>query len=161
VSEVELDRVTHEARVTAFTAVQEFGRAIHPAMARGQIEGGTAQGLGWALLEHVVMRDGAMANAQLTNYVIPTTLDTPAMDIVMLENPYAGGPFGAKGLGELPIDGPAPAVVNAIRHAGLDVRDIPATPEALSRAPKLTAPPPASRAAHRPTNEAPSASEEI
>jgi CO/xanthine dehydrogenase Mo-binding subunit len=161
VSEVELDRVTHEARVTAFTAVQEFGRAIHPAMARGQIEGGTAQGLGWALLEHVVMRDGAMANAQLTNYVIPTTLDTPAMDIVMLENPYAGGPFGAKGLGELPIDGPAPAVVNAIRHAGLDVRAIPATPEALSSAPRLTAKPPTPRAAHHPTDEAPSESEEI
>jgi CO/xanthine dehydrogenase Mo-binding subunit len=141
VSEVELDPVTHEARVTAFTAVQEFGRAIHPAMARGQIEGGSAQGLGWALLEQVVMRDGAMANAQLTNYVIPTTLDTPPMDIVMLENAYAGGPFGAKGLGELPIDGPAPAVVNAIRHAGLDVRAIPATPEALSRAPRLPAPP--------------------
>ncbi len=143
VSEVELDRVTHEARVTAFTAVQEFGRPIHPALARGQIEGGTAQGLGWALLEHVVMREGAMANAQLTNYVIPTTLDTPAMDIVMLENPYPGGPFGAKGLGELPIDGPAPAVVNAIRHAGLDVRAIPATPEALLSAPKL---PPAGQA---------------
>lgn len=139
VSEVELDPVTHEARVTKFTAVQEFGRPIHPAMAQGQIEGGTAQGLGWALLEQVVMRDGVMANAQLTNYVIPTTLDTPPMDIVMLENPYAGGPFGAKGLGELPIDGPAPAVVNAIRHAGLDVRDIPATPELLSRAPKLAA----------------------
>ena len=74
------------------------------------------------------MRDGAMANAQLTNYLIPTTLDTPPMDVVMLENPYAGGPFGAKGLGELPIDGPAPAVVNAIRHTDLDVRAIPATP---------------------------------
>ena len=131
VAEVELDPVTHEARVSKLTAVQEFGRPIHPALARGQIEGGTAQGLGWALIEHVVMRDGAMANAQLTNYTIPTTLDTPVMDVVMLENPFPGGPFGAKGLGELPIDGPAPAVVNAIRHAGLDVRAIPATPEAL------------------------------
>ena len=137
VAEVELDPVTSEARVTKFTAVQEFGRPIHPAMARGQIEGGSAQGLGWALLENVVMRDGVMANAQLTNYVIPTTLDTPPMDVVMLENHYAGGPFGAKGLGELPMDGPAPAVVNAIRHAGLDVRAIPATPEMLARAPRL------------------------
>src|SRR5437773_2407388 len=102
-------------------------------------EGGSAQGLGWALLENVVMRDGAMANAQLTNYVIPTTLDTPPMDVVMLENHFAGGPFGAKGVGELPIDGPAPAVVNALRHAGLDVRAIPATPELLSLAPKLAA----------------------
>jgi CO/xanthine dehydrogenase Mo-binding subunit len=137
VAEIELDPVTHETRVTKFTAVQEFGRPIHPAMARGQIEGGSAQGIGWALLENVVMRDGAMANAQLTNYVIPTTLDTPPMDVVMLENHFGGGPFGAKGLGELPIDGPAPAIVNALRHAGLDVREIPATPEALSRAPRL------------------------
>jgi CO/xanthine dehydrogenase Mo-binding subunit len=139
VAEVEVDAVTHEVKVAKFTAVQEFGRPIHPAMARGQIEGGSAQGLGWALLEHVVMRDGAMANAQLTNYVIPTTLDTPPMDIVMLENHYGGGPFGAKGVGELPIDGPAPAVVNALRHAGLDVRAIPATPEALAAAPRLAA----------------------
>ena len=79
-----------------------------------------------------------MHNAQLTNYIIPTTLDTPAMDVIMLENPFSGGPFGAKGLGELPIDGPAPAIVNAIRHAGLDVRAIPATPEALHAAPPLT-----------------------
>ena len=140
VAEVELDPVTHEAKVTKFTAVQEFGRPIHPAMAQGQIEGGSAQGIGWALLEHVVMKDGAMANAQLTNYVIPTTLDTPPMDVVMLENPYPGGPFGAKGIGEMPIDGPAPAVVNAIRHAGLDVREIPATPELLIRSPRLAGP---------------------
>ena len=119
-------------RPIKFTAVQEFGRPIHPALAHGQIEGGTAQGLGYALLEHVVMRNGAMANAQLTNYIIPTTLDTPEMDVVMLENPYAGGPFGAKGLGELPMDGPAPAVVNALRHLGLDVREIPATPELIA-----------------------------
>ena len=90
------------------------------------------QGLGYALLERVVMRNGVMANAQLTNYTIPTTLDTPELDVVMLENPYPGGPFGAKGLGELPMDGPAPAVVNALRHFGLDVREIPATPELLA-----------------------------
>ena len=119
-------------RPIRLTAVQEFGRPIHPALAKGQIEGGTAQGLGYALLENVVMKNGAMANAQLTNYVIPTTLDTPEMDIAMLENPYPHGPFGAKGLGELPMDGPAPAVVNALRHLGLDVREIPATPELIA-----------------------------
>jgi CO/xanthine dehydrogenase Mo-binding subunit len=112
----------------------EIGRAIHPVLARGQIEGGSAQGLGYALIEKVVMKDGAMLNSQLTNYTIPTTLDTPDMDIVLLENPYADGPFGAKGLGELPIDGPAPAVVNAIRHLGIDVREIPATPEIVMAA---------------------------
>ncbi|HVF40290.1 MAG TPA: xanthine dehydrogenase family protein molybdopterin-binding subunit [Gemmatimonadaceae bacterium] len=132
VAELELDRDTFEVRPIRLTAVQEFGRPIHPALARGQIEGGTAQGLGYALLERVVMRNGAMANGQLTNYVIPTTLDMPEMDIVMMENPYPGGPFGAKGLGELPMDGPAPAVVNALRHVGLDVREIPATPELLA-----------------------------
>jgi CO/xanthine dehydrogenase Mo-binding subunit len=131
VVELTLDPDTYEARPTHVTAVQEFGRPIHPALAQGQIEGGTVQGLGFALLEQVVMRDGAMANPTLTNYTIPTTLDTPVLDIVMLENPYEGGPSGAKGLGELPIDGPAPAVVNALRHLGLDLREIPAIPETL------------------------------
>jgi CO/xanthine dehydrogenase Mo-binding subunit len=131
VAEVELDRDTYEVRPIRITAVQEIGKAIHPALARGQIEGGTGQGLGFALIEQVVMRDGGMANAQLTNYTIPTTLDTPAMDVTILENPYGDGPFGAKGLGELPIDGPAPAVVNAIRSLGVDVREVPATPEVV------------------------------
>jgi len=131
VAEVELDADTYEVRPLRFTAVQEFGRAIHPALARGQIEGGTAQGLGFALIEQVVMRNGGMANAQLTNYTIPTTLDTPVMDVAILENHYADGPYGAKGLGELPIDGPAPAIVNAIRSLGMDVREAPATPEVV------------------------------
>jgi CO/xanthine dehydrogenase Mo-binding subunit len=134
VAEVEIDRDTFEVRPLRLTAVNEIGKAIHPALARGQIEGGTAQGVGYALIEKVVMRDGGMANAQLTNYTIPTTLDTPAIDVVMLENPYPDGPFGAKGLGELPIDGPAPALVNAIRHLGIDVREIPATPELIQSA---------------------------
>ncbi len=132
VAELEVDPDTYEVKPIKLTAVQEFGRPIHPALARGQIEGGTAQGLGYALLEKVVMRNGVMANSQLTNYVIPTTLDMPELDVVMMENPYPGGPFGAKGLGELPMDGPAPAVVNALRHHGLDVREIPAVPELLA-----------------------------
>jgi CO/xanthine dehydrogenase Mo-binding subunit len=131
VAEVAVDRDTWEVRPVAFTSVHEIGKAIHPLLVRGQIEGGTAQGLGYALLEDVVMRDGSMANAQLTNYIIPTTLDTPPMDVTVLENPYPHGPFGAKGTGELPIDGPAPAVINALRHAGFDIREIPATPEKL------------------------------
>jgi CO/xanthine dehydrogenase Mo-binding subunit len=134
VVEVQVDPVTWQVTPTAFTTVHEIGRAIHPGLARGQIEGGSAQGLGYAILEDVVMRDGRMANCQLTNYIIPTTLDTPAIDVVLIENPYPRGPFGAKGVGEMPIDGPAPAVVNAIRHAGVDVRDIPATPEKIMAA---------------------------
>ncbi|MDQ2667786.1 MAG: xanthine dehydrogenase family protein molybdopterin-binding subunit [Gemmatimonadota bacterium] len=134
VAEVEIDRDTYEVRPTRLTAVLEFGKAIHPALARGQIEGGTAQGLGYAILEKVVMRNGTMDNASLTNYTIPTTLDTPPMDVVILDNPYKDGPFGAKGLGELPIDGPAPAVINALRHLAIDVREIPATSELVMTA---------------------------
>jgi CO/xanthine dehydrogenase Mo-binding subunit len=134
VAEVERDPVTFAVRPVRLTAAQEIGKAIHPVLAAGQIEGGTAQAIGYALLEEVVMRDGCMANAQLTNYAVPTTLDTPEIQTVILENPYKHGPFGAKGIGEMPIDGPAPAVVNAIRHLGLDVREIPATPERLMAA---------------------------
>jgi CO/xanthine dehydrogenase Mo-binding subunit len=134
VVEVTYDPVSYAVQATKLTAVQEFGRPINPVLARGQIEGGSAQGVGWALIEDVVMKDGAMANAQLTNYTIPTTLDTPRMDVVMVENPYPHGAFGAKGVGELPMNGPGPAVVNALRHIGLDVRRIPATPETVMEA---------------------------
>jgi CO/xanthine dehydrogenase Mo-binding subunit len=134
VAEVEMDPDTYEIRPVHFTAVQDIGKAIHPTLVAGQIEGGTAQGIGYALLEEVVMRDGAMANAQMTNYLVPTTLDTPPMDVVIVETPSHHGPFGAKGVGEMPIDGPAPAIVNAIRHLGLDIRQIPATPERIAEA---------------------------
>ncbi|MCX6546318.1 MAG: xanthine dehydrogenase family protein molybdopterin-binding subunit [Acidobacteria bacterium] len=132
--EVELDPVTFEVRPTRVATAQEVGKAIYPLGVRGQIEGGTVQGLGYALLEDVVMRDGAMANAQLTNYIIPTTLDTPPMDVLVLERGYAHGPYGAKGIGEMPFDGVAPAVVNAIRSLGIDIRAVPATPERISEA---------------------------
>lgn len=134
IAEVELDQDTYEVRPVHFTAVQEIGRAINPVVVAGQIEGGTAQGLGFALLEEVIMRDGVMANASLTDYIVPTTLDTPPMDVVILERPYEHGPLGAKGVGELPIDGPGPAVINAIRHLGIDIRALPATPERIMEA---------------------------
>ena len=129
VAEVELDPVTYEIRPTRVTAVVEIGRAVNPVLAAGQVEGGTAQGLGFALLEEVVMREGRMANAQLTNYLVPTTLDTPPVDVTILESASRHGPYGAKGLGEMPMSGPAPAVTNAARHLGLDVRSLPLTPE--------------------------------
>jgi CO/xanthine dehydrogenase Mo-binding subunit len=131
VVELEVDPDTWQVTPLKFTTVHEVGKAIHPMLAAGQIEGGSAQGIAYAVLEEVVMRDGRMANAQLTNYIIPTTLDTPPMDVVILENPYTHGPFGAKGVGEMPIDGPAPAVINALCHAGYDLREIPATPEKI------------------------------
>jgi CO/xanthine dehydrogenase Mo-binding subunit len=137
VVELQIDRTTWEITPTRVTAVVDVGKAIHPGMVAGQVEGGTAQGLGYALLEDVVMRDGRMVNASLTNYIIPTPLDTPPIETVILERPYKYGPYGAKGVGEMPIDGPAPAVVNALRHAGYDVRAIPATPERLMSAARL------------------------
>jgi CO/xanthine dehydrogenase Mo-binding subunit len=132
VAEIEIDTTTYEIRPLHMTVVHEIGKAIHPVLLAGQIEGGTAQGIGYALLENVVMRDGEMANPTLTNYIVPTTLDTPPMDVHIMERPYQFGPFGAKGVGELPIDGPAPALVNAVRYAGFDVTSIPVLPEALA-----------------------------
>ena len=137
VVELEVDPATWEVKPTKVTAVVEIGKAIHPMMAAGQVEGGTAQGVGYALLEEVVMRDGRMANPTLTNYIIPTPPDTPLMETIILERPYKHGPFGAKGVGEMPIDGPAPAVVNALRHVGFDIRAIPATPERLMTSARL------------------------
>jgi CO/xanthine dehydrogenase Mo-binding subunit len=131
VAEVEIDPVTDEIRPVRVTAVQEIGRALNPTLAAGQVEGGTLQGIGYALLEDVVMRGGRIANAELTNYLLPTTADTPPIDVVLLERPYAHGPFGAKGIGELPFDGAAPAIANAVRHLGYDVRSLPITPERL------------------------------
>jgi CO/xanthine dehydrogenase Mo-binding subunit len=91
--------------------------------------------LGWALLEEVRWKDGRIWNHQLTNYIIPTSMDAPPFDVVLVENPFPGGPFGAKGVGELPMDLPAGAVVAAIAHAtGARVDEIPITPERLLRA---------------------------
>jgi CO/xanthine dehydrogenase Mo-binding subunit len=101
-------------------------------LATGQIEGGVAQGIGWALFEQVVWRDGRMANAQMTNYIIPTSMDLPPIRVFFEERPYAEGPGGAKGIGELPMDGAAPAIANAVSHAlGVNVATIPITPERL------------------------------
>ncbi|HEV2523461.1 MAG TPA: xanthine dehydrogenase family protein molybdopterin-binding subunit [Candidatus Acidoferrales bacterium] len=135
VAEVEVDTLTFEAGVTDFVAVQEIGKVIHPVLAAGQIEGGVAQAIGMTLYENVVWREGRMANGQMTNYIMPTALDVPPIRVFFEEQPYPFGPHGAKGIGELPMDGPAPAIVNAIENAtGICLRQIPATPEALMEA---------------------------
>jgi CO/xanthine dehydrogenase Mo-binding subunit len=135
VADVEVDPLTYQARCTHLTAAIDIGKAIHPRLVEGQIEGGTLQAVGWALYEDVQMRDGKMANATLTNYIIPTTLDAPKLHVDIVENPYKDGPFGAKGVGECPMDGPAAAIVNAIRAAtGARLDEIPATPERIMRA---------------------------
>jgi len=132
VAEVEVDLRTYETRVIDFVAVQEVGTVLHEVLARGQVQGGVAQAIGWALLEDCRWKDGAMVNAQLTNYLIPTSDDLPRIRVAFLETPYAYGAQGAKGLGELPMDGPAPAIVNAVAAAtGADPCVIPLTPERL------------------------------
>ncbi len=132
VVEIEIDLDTFTVTPLDVVASAEIGTAIHPRLAEGQIEGGMLQALGWALLEDVRWRDGRVWNAQLTNYIIPTALDAPPMTIHLLAAPYAGGPFGAKGVGELPMDGGAPAVMAAVRDAlGVLPSRIPLLPERL------------------------------
>jgi CO/xanthine dehydrogenase Mo-binding subunit len=132
VAEVAVDTATFEIHVNDFVALQEVGRVIHPVLAAGQIEGGVAQGIGYAVFENVVWRNGRMANGQMTNYIMPTSVDVPRIRVYFEESPYEYGPMGAKGIGELPIDGPAPAVLNAIENAiGLAATEIPLLPEML------------------------------
>jgi CO/xanthine dehydrogenase Mo-binding subunit len=132
VAEVEVDLRTYIARVTDYVALQEVGKVVNPTLATGQIQGGVAQGIGWALTEQVLLEDGAMVNNQLTNYIIPTASDLPPIRVFFEEQPSQYGPCGAKGIGELPMDGPAPAVINAVCDAlGTSISQIPLTPERL------------------------------
>jgi CO/xanthine dehydrogenase Mo-binding subunit len=132
VAEVEVDLRTYTARVTDFVAVQDVGTVLHETLARGQIQGGVVQAIGWALTEECSWSNGVMQNNQLTNYIIPTSDDVPPIRVSFVENPFAHGPHGAKGLGELPMDGPAPAIANAVARAiDVDPREIPLTPEHL------------------------------
>lgn len=135
VAEVTVDSATGEVRVDDFVAVQEVGKVIHPVLAAGQIEGGVAQAIGYALYENVVWREGRMVNNQITNYIIPTAVDVPPIRVYFEEIPYPHGPAGAKGIGELPMDGTAPAVVNAIENAtGISIDQLPVLPESLLEA---------------------------
>ena len=132
VAQVAVDTITYSAEVEEFWSVQEVGRVLHPVLAGGQIEGGIAQGIGYALYEKVVLQNGHMANNQMTNYIMPTAEDVPPIHIYFEQIPFAYGAFGAKGIGELPHDGPAPAILNAIRDAtGVSFNAIPLLPEDL------------------------------
>jgi len=132
VAEVSVDMTTYEIRVDDFVALQEVGRVIHPVLAKGQIVGGVAQGIGYALYEKVVWDNGHMVNNQMTNYIMPTSMDLPPIRVLFEENRGSYGPAGAKGIGELPLDGPAPAIVNAVEMAiGRPVNRIPLLPEDL------------------------------
>ena len=132
VAEVSYDPLTYEVHVDDFVAVQEVGRVINPVLAAGQIEGGVAQAIGMTLYENVVWENGRMKNGQMTNYIMPTAADIPPIRVFFEENPYAYGPDGAKGIGELPMDGPAPAILNAIENAtGKSFNQIPLMPEKM------------------------------
>jgi CO/xanthine dehydrogenase Mo-binding subunit len=117
-------------RVVWIGAAQEIGAAINPQAVEGQIEGGTAQGLGLALMEEIVTRDGLIANASFTDYLIPTALDMPPVEAVLIEDPEPGAPYGAKGVGEPPTVVSTAAVVAALRDAtGLELTRVPVRPE--------------------------------
>ncbi|WP_414040995.1 xanthine dehydrogenase family protein molybdopterin-binding subunit [Acidithiobacillus sp. M4-SHS-6] len=135
IAEVEIDKLTCETRILNFTAAQEIGHAVHPQIVQGQIEGGVVQGIGYALYENVLWNDvGVMANDRLANYIIPTTADIRPLQVVLMEKGLGAGPKGAKGVGELPMDGPAPAIVNAIQQAmKVKIDQIPAMPEMLMK----------------------------
>jgi len=135
VAEIEIDIDTYETRVVKLWTAHDVGRVIHPVMCAGQVEGGTLQAIGWALYENVVWgSDGSIKNPRMTNYIVPTSVDAPEFETILVEVPFPAGPGGAKGVGELPMDGGAPAVAQAIEHALARVQkitlpDLPLLPE--------------------------------
>jgi CO/xanthine dehydrogenase Mo-binding subunit len=130
VAEVKVDLTTYSVSVDDFVALQEVGKVLHPVLAKGQIIGGVAQAIGFALYEKVIWEQGRMQNGQMTNYIMPTSADLPSIRVYFEELGNVHGAFGAKGIGELPMDGPAPAIVNAVEDA-LEVPfdSIPLLPE--------------------------------
>lgn len=135
IAEVEVDPETGEVEVLKITAVHDCGKAINPLLVEGQIQGGVAMGVGYGLMEEMVIAEGRVLNPQFTDYVLPTALDMPEIVTDIVERPEPTGPFGAKGIGEPSLLPTAPAIVNAIQDAiGVRIRDLPATPEKILRA---------------------------
>ena len=132
VATVEVDLDTAEVRVRDVIAVDDVGKVIHPILCEGQVEGGTLQAVGYATIEEIKLRDGKYLNDRLATYLIPTALDAPHIRSILVEAPFSGSPHGAKGVGELPMDVGAPAVVAAIHDAtGVWIHELPATPERI------------------------------
>jgi CO/xanthine dehydrogenase Mo-binding subunit len=130
--EVEVNTMTGEVRVTKMVGAYDVGKAIHPGRVEGQIEGGMTHGLGYAIMENFVEDRGIPQTSNLTTYVIPTSKDTPDIRSIILESHSGKGPFGAKGIGEIPVVATTPAILSAIRDAvGIDIRKTPATAEAV------------------------------
>ena len=130
VAEVAVDLATYSVSVKDFVALQEIGKVLHPVLATGQIIGGVAQAIGFALYEKVIWEHGRMQNGQMTNYIMPTSSDLPSIRVYFEESGNVHGAYGAKGIGELPIDGPAPAIINAVEDAlHVAFNSIPLLPE--------------------------------
>lgn len=130
--EVEVDSETGEVSVKRVVAAFDVGRALRPSLVKGQIEGGIAQGLGFALMEELVHRDGWVKNPSLSDYYIPTFVDVPEIESIILENPGVLNPLGTRTIGEPPICGPAPAIANAVEDAvGVRVTSLPITAEKI------------------------------
>jgi CO/xanthine dehydrogenase Mo-binding subunit len=121
-------------KVLKLTAAHDVGRAINPQSVEGQIQGGAVQGLGYALLEEIVLEDGINLTTSFASYLIPSTTDVPDVEPLVVESGEGLGPFGARGIGEPPIGPPAAAVANAIEDAtGARVTQLPITPERIAR----------------------------
>ncbi|HEY8771780.1 MAG TPA: xanthine dehydrogenase family protein molybdopterin-binding subunit [Candidatus Limnocylindria bacterium] len=132
VARVDVDLDTGEVTVRDVVSADDAGRIIHPVLAEGQVEGGTLQAVGYATIEEIKLVDGRYLNDRLATYLIPTSLDAPRIEAILVEKPFSGAPHGAKGIGELPMDVGAPAVVAAIHDAtGVWIHDLPATPERI------------------------------
>jgi len=131
--DVAVDLDTYEVAIERCVQAIDVGKAINPSIVKGQIEGGTLQALGWAVLENVVYKDGRVANANMTNCIVPTFADAPDLETIIVEVPFPFGPSGAKGVGEIPMDGPAAAVANAVEDAlGVSFDSLPLSPEAIA-----------------------------
>ena len=132
VAEVEVDPVTFEIKVTKFYTTHEIGKAINYDQAVAQIQGGALQGIGFALYEKITATNGKFDVMGFSDYIIPTLTEMPEFNVKILENPYPFGPFGAKGLGELPLVGAAPAVVSALWMIfSREFNEIPVLPETI------------------------------
>jgi CO/xanthine dehydrogenase Mo-binding subunit len=131
---VSLDVESGETEVLSVIACHDVGRAVNPANVTGQIEGSVSMGLGYALMEEIVLKNGTVRNPHFSEYLIPTSLDMPETVSHIVEMPESSGPFGAKGIGEPALIPTAPAILNAIAAAGgVRIKELPATPEAVWR----------------------------
>jgi CO/xanthine dehydrogenase Mo-binding subunit len=130
IADVEVDPDTGKVTILRYTAIQDAGRAVHPSYVEGQIQGGTVQGIGWALNEEYIYNDkGVMTNASFLDYRMPTSLDLPMIDAVIVEVPNPGHPYGVRGVGEVPIVPPPAALANAIyRAVGVRMHELPMSP---------------------------------